>query len=86
LLLKILGEPTETKQVDQNDGHEAQLVRLDVLMLVKDAKTRLSADNATKLDSLLKKAEQEHLKTFHRPPSENEQGEYNRVAAEVEFA
>jgi len=86
LILKILGKPNETRHVDQNDGHEAQLVRLDVSMLVKDVKGGLSAGVAKKLDSLLEKAEQEHLEAFRRPPSENEQDQYERVVAEVEFA
>jgi hypothetical protein len=86
LLLKILREPSETKHVDQNDGHEAQLVRLDVSTLVKEAKKRLSPADAKRVDSLLEKAEQQHLEAFKREPTKNEQDQYKRVVAEVEFA
>jgi hypothetical protein len=85
LISKLLRKPNETKHVDQDHGHEAQLVGLDVSMLVKQAKKRLSPEDAKSVDSLLEKAEKEHVEAFHRLPFESEQKQYKRVVAEVEF-
>jgi KAP family P-loop domain len=67
------------------NNHEAQLVRLDVLQLIRDVRPKLSEDDQRGFDRELQAAESRHLELFKRIETNVERTDYTRISKEVEF-